>query len=151
MAPPMAALKSACLRASQANYCWYSQVLLGRGFHNCVWCNTGTCCLPASSPSASPLCLPGPPHTHYTHMHPTHLTCCTPVSPCPTHTHTHTCGCPQESSERDVLRGLSDRVQQLLEAARQTDWTPSEPLQSNPSAWINGLLSSMQVCTCLFV
>jgi hypothetical protein len=51
----------------------------------------------------------------------------------------------QDSSERDVLRGLTTRVEQLLEASRKADWAPGEPLPSSQSAWVNALLSYLQV------
>jgi hypothetical protein len=51
----------------------------------------------------------------------------------------------QESSERDVLRGLTTRVEQLLEGSRKADWAPAEPLPSAQSPWVNALLSYLQV------
>lgn len=65
----------------------------------------------------------------------------------------------QESSERDVLRGLTTRVEQLLEGSRKADWAPAEPLPSAQSPWVNALLSYLQVrvgtvgagCLLLFV
>lgn len=52
----------------------------------------------------------------------------------------------QESSERDVLYGLTGRIEQVLESSRKADWTPSEPLPSAQSPWVNSLLSYLQVC-----
>lgn len=51
----------------------------------------------------------------------------------------------QESSERDVLHGLTGRIDQLLDNSRKSDWTPSEPLPSAQSPWVNALLSYLQV------
>jgi hypothetical protein len=52
----------------------------------------------------------------------------------------------QESSERDVLHGLTTRIEQLLESSRRADWAPAEPLPSSQSPWVNALLSYLQVC-----
>lgn len=53
--------------------------------------------------------------------------------------------CLQESSERDVLHGLTTRIEQLLEGSRKADWAPSEPLPSAQSPWVNAMLSYLQV------
>jgi hypothetical protein len=51
----------------------------------------------------------------------------------------------QESSERDVLHGLTMRIEQLLEGSRKADWAPAEPLPSSQSPWVDSLLSYLQV------
>ncbi|KAF8067252.1 SEC15A [Scenedesmus sp. PABB004] len=50
----------------------------------------------------------------------------------------------QDSSERDVLRSLAGRIEQLLEGSRRGDWTPPEPLPMGQSPWVDALLSFLQ-------
>lgn len=44
-----------------------------------------------------------------------------------------------------MLRGLTSRIEQLLEGSRRADWAPAEPLPTAQSAWVNSLLSYLQV------
>jgi hypothetical protein len=51
----------------------------------------------------------------------------------------------QDASERDVLRSLTGRIEQLLEGSRKGDWQPPEQLPSSQSGWVDALLSYLQV------
>jgi hypothetical protein len=52
----------------------------------------------------------------------------------------------QEAAERDLLRSLTGRAEQVLEDSRQKeDWLPTGPPGKSSSSWINALLSYLQV------
>ncbi|WIA33058.1 hypothetical protein OEZ86_006214 [Tetradesmus obliquus] len=50
----------------------------------------------------------------------------------------------QDASERDVLRSLTGRIEQLLEGSRKGDWCPGEALPASQSGWVDALLSYLQ-------
>jgi hypothetical protein len=51
----------------------------------------------------------------------------------------------QDASERDVLKSLTGRIEQLLEGSRKGDWQPQEQLPACQSGWVDALLSYLQV------
>jgi hypothetical protein len=55
------------------------------------------------------------------------------------------CWGAQDVGERDVVKGLSERIEQLLAGYRRGDWTPPEPLPPTSSDWVTALLSYLQV------
>ncbi|KAF6251583.1 hypothetical protein COO60DRAFT_605842 [Scenedesmus sp. NREL 46B-D3] len=50
----------------------------------------------------------------------------------------------QDASERDVLRSLTGRIEQLLQGSRKGDWQPLEQLPPSQSGWVDALLSYLQ-------
>lgn len=51
----------------------------------------------------------------------------------------------QDMAERNVLIALTGRIEQILEAARSTDWAPAAPFPVGTSGWVDGVLSQLQV------
>eukprot|EP00775_Hariotina_reticulata_P012680 gene12680-12809_t len=50
----------------------------------------------------------------------------------------------QDVGERDVVKSLAERIEQLLAGSRKGDWTPPEPLPPTHSDWVTALLSYLQ-------
>lgn len=51
----------------------------------------------------------------------------------------------QDVGERDVVKSLAERIEQLLAGSRKGDWIPPEPLPPTHSDWVTALLSYLQV------